>query len=87
MLSTFLLAGGLVAFVYALLSFTQKNVMPLYGSLILCFGGLGMVVAFYFYDQKLSKHKIFMPQLFNPTVVLVEVLLILISVADYCERY
>ena len=60
--------------------------MQLYVELILLFGSLALLVLFYFYDQKCSKHKIFYPEMFNPTVVNVELLIFMITFSNYCER-
>ena len=55
-------------------------------SIILVVAGLLILVGFFFYDQKCSKHKIFKPQMYNHTIIMVEIMLILTTMTDQSER-
>ena len=86
-ISMICLAGGLVLLTVALLSFSQTGFMPAYASFILLGVSFGLLVCFYFYDQKCSKNKIFFPEMFNRTVIVDQILIGLVTLVNYCERF
>ena len=49
-------------------------------SLIVIVAAIGILVGFFLYDRKVSKHKIFPVQMMNKSVILTEILLLLSTV-------
>lgn len=54
----FMLVGGLVVLILGLLSVSQKS-LPTWIAFIVIIAAIGILVGFFFYDRKVSKHKIF----------------------------
>lgn len=53
-----MLVGGLVILILGLLSLSQKS-LPMWVALIVIVAAIGILVGFFAYDRKVSKHKIF----------------------------
>lgn len=57
-LGILMLVGGLVILILGLLSLSQKS-LPMWVALIVIVAAIGILVGFFAYDRKVSKHKIF----------------------------
>ncbi|CAL6004647.1 Major_facilitator superfamily protein [Hexamita inflata] len=82
-----LMSIGLCSLVIGLLSFSEKEFIPLWAKILLSLGGLIILIIFYFYDQKKSSNKVFQPQLLNKTILTSATLILIVQAANFGERY
>lgn len=81
-----LLAIGLGALTFGLLAVSMPDFLTVYVSIIITVVGVLFIVGFFLYDQKVSKHKIFLKEMLNRNVVLIMVMLTIGALVSYGER-
>lgn len=77
----------MVVFLLGLISLSNSGFIPQYASAILIVAGLLILTLFFVYDIKWAKAKIFSREIWNKTLIVSEVILLLNCVANYGERY
>ncbi|KAH0577483.1 Major facilitator superfamily protein [Spironucleus salmonicida] len=85
-LGVIILSVGLTLFIVGLTSFAQQ-LLPWWGSALLLVASVGVLAFFAFYNIRLSRAKVFPLAVFNRSTVVIEVMIFMINVLGYSERF